>query len=389
MAASKQLDILALEPFYGGERRAMLETVVRCSRHRWTLLKLPPRRMERRLTTAANWFAEQLSRHWVGRVDLLFTSEAMNLASLFRLTPALATYPSVVYFHANQLPDPAVAGDKPTDLVNLSTASAAAEVWFNSAYHQQTFLSRAASLVGRHPELSSRDPIPELRARSRVMPPPVDWSLVDEVVSGAAGEVVRRNPRAVFFETRDADVKLLNEGLAVARRRGVSFNAITVGPVDQLDPALPRWTVSEHDDVGQVRAMAESAVFLSAKPEAPFDYQLVRALIAGCRPVLPYSGAYPDLLPPALHVSTLYDSDPEGLADALEMALEATSATPPAPWPHADFHQTFKAYEAIAACRGFDERLEQMVSEYDARHPRRAKGPGARPEGKPASGLEL
>ena len=182
MAASKQLDILALEPFYGGERRAMLETVVRCSRHRWTLLKLPPRRIERRLTTAANWFAEQLSRHWVGRMDLLFTSEAMNLASLFRLTPALATYPSVVYFHANQLPDPAVAGSKPTDLVNLSTASAAAEVWFNSAYHQQTFLSRAAALVGRHPELSSRDPMPELRARSRVMPPPVDWSTVDEVV---------------------------------------------------------------------------------------------------------------------------------------------------------------------------------------------------------------
>src|SRR5438477_13123292 len=58
---SSQLDILALEPFYGGIRRSMLETVVRLSRHRWTLLKLPPRRIERRLTTAANWFSEQLS----------------------------------------------------------------------------------------------------------------------------------------------------------------------------------------------------------------------------------------------------------------------------------------------------------------------------------------
>src|SRR5665213_3991765 len=101
-----QLDILALEPFYGGVRRSMLETVIRCSRHRWTVLKLPPRRIERRLSVAANWFAEQLSRHWSGRVDLLFTSEAMNLSSLYRLVPALARQPSVVYFHDNQLPDP-------------------------------------------------------------------------------------------------------------------------------------------------------------------------------------------------------------------------------------------------------------------------------------------
>ena len=97
--------------------------------------------------------------------------------------------------------------------------------------------------------------------------------------------------------------------------------------------------------------------------------------------MLPYSGAYPDLLPPALHVSSLYDSDPEGLADALEMALEATSATPPAAWPHADFHQTFRAYEAIAACRGFDERLEQLVAEHEARHPPQ---PEARPHARKA-----
>src|SRR5688500_20288766 len=88
--SAPQLDILALEPFYGGARRAMLETIVRCSRHRWTVLKLPPRRIERRLAVAANWFAEQLTRHWVGRVDLVFTSEAMNVTSLFELMPQIA-----------------------------------------------------------------------------------------------------------------------------------------------------------------------------------------------------------------------------------------------------------------------------------------------------------
>src|SRR5579862_8481051 len=100
-----QLHILALEPFYGGLRKSVLEMLIKNSRHHWTLLKLPPRRMERRLAAAANWFSEQLARHWAGRVDVLFTSEAMNLADLVRLLPVLSQKPSVVYFHSNQLPD--------------------------------------------------------------------------------------------------------------------------------------------------------------------------------------------------------------------------------------------------------------------------------------------
>src|SRR5689334_24259159 len=102
----KQLDILALEPFFGGVRRSMLETVVRYSRHRWTVLKLPPRKIERRLIAASHWFSEQLTRHWVGRVDLLFTSEALNLFDFLRMMPALRKKPAVVYFHSNQLPHP-------------------------------------------------------------------------------------------------------------------------------------------------------------------------------------------------------------------------------------------------------------------------------------------
>src|SRR6266478_3562319 len=151
---STQLDILALEPFFGGARKAMLETIMRHSRHRWTLFKLPPRRIERRLTAAAHWFSEQLTRHWVGRVDLLFTSEAMNLADLYRLMPSLIKKPAVVYFHNNQLPHPDSTSDKPLDMANLNTATAATEIWFNSLFHLREFLSRASAYVVRHSELS-------------------------------------------------------------------------------------------------------------------------------------------------------------------------------------------------------------------------------------------
>lgn len=247
---AKQLDILALEPFFGGARRAMLETVVRCSRHRWTVLKLP-----RRLAAAAIWFAEQISRHWVGGLDVLFTSEAMNLASLYQLAPQLARHPSVAYFHEHQLPDLTARQrhvDEPLDLVNLSTAQAAEEIWFNSAYHRESFMRRAAALVDRHPELSGRDPIRRIRSKAQLVPPPVDLDLVHEVGDASA---IPREPHRAFVETRGADVPLLNGALAILRRRGVPISVVTVGPLDGLDPAVPRAAIAERDDAAELRGM--------------------------------------------------------------------------------------------------------------------------------------
>lgn len=386
---STQLDILALEPFYGGIRRSMLETVIRCSRHRWTLLKLPPRRIERRLSVAANWFAEQLSRHWSGRVDLLFTSEAMNLASLYQLVPVLARQPSVVYFHDNQLPDPeaplggpsryddpprllysrtSTAGavapppppvmpsrDGPVELVNLNTATAATEIWFNSLYHLRTFLGKASKLVTRHRELSSHNPMADVTAKAQVMAPPIDLNLVSHVKTTM--KVPPRDRRAVFVDTRDADMGLLNASLAALAARGQKLRLITVGPVVALSDQWPRRTISENDDVAHVAGLLEAGVVLSVKPGAACDLQVIRGLLAGCKPVLPDVGVYAELLPGSLHKDCLYGPSADALAEHLHNALD-----PLVGWYPPDFRQTLKHFEAIAATRAFDERLNNLAT---------------------------
>ena len=121
---SRQLDILALEPFFGGIRRNMLETLSRTSRHRWNVLTLPPRRMERRLAAAAHWFSEQVCRKGQLQIDVLFTSDGLNLADLYRMCPAVQDHPAVVYFHNNQLPDLAQdVSQQSLDLTNLTSAN--------------------------------------------------------------------------------------------------------------------------------------------------------------------------------------------------------------------------------------------------------------------------
>ena len=354
--SAPQLDILALEPFYGGARRAMLETIVRCSRHRWTVLKLPPRRIERRLAVAANWFAEQLTRHWVGRVDLLFTSEAMNLTSLFELMPQIARKPTVVYFHDNQLPDVHTNTDAPLDLVNLSTAKAATEIWFNSAWHQRTFLARATSVLERHPELGGLEAVWDMQRKMLLVAPPVDLGAVHE----AAGARARRDPTALFVETRDGDVALLDQALAILRGRGQPLRLITVGPVVALPADVPRQALPESDDAAHARGLCEAGAIVSIKPEAACDFLVVRGLAAGCRPVLPASGFYSELLPESLRRAALYDVAPAPLADRIQDAIGA-HALPASAATSSEVRAALKPFDAIATCREIDEKFEELV----------------------------
>jgi len=358
---SSQLDILALEPFYGGVRKAMLETVMRCSRHRWTLLKLPPRRIERRLSAASHWFAEQLSRHWAGKLDLLFTSEALNLADLIRLLPYLDHKPSVVYFHNNQLPDP----DEPRppaahDLVNLNTAQAALELWFNSEFHLNLFAYRAAAMVEQHAELSSRNPVPEMLAKSRVMQPPFDLHLASAI---QMSNPVERQPRTIFVSTRDANMELLNLGLSTLTMRGERFTLLTVGPLEKLSNDFPRTAIDESDDLAQTAAMLRADIFLSTRRWCPVDLYAVRAMTAGCWPILPEDGVYPEMIPKRFRSTCLYDGTPDSLSSRIQDVWHLH--------PDEDgmaavaFLDAIKGFDAITACKAMDERLSALV----ARHP--------------------
>lgn len=356
---STPLDILALEPFYGGPRKAMLDTLIGGSRHRWTLLKLPPRRIERRLAAAAHWFAEQLSMHWPGNIDLIFASEALNLADLYRLVPGLTGKPSVVYFHSNQLSAPGGEDDinapaAPSVLANLSTAAAASELWFNTACHQRTFFERAQALMQRHMESFSRNPLEEIARKCRIMPPPTDLNMPRHVQTASS---VQRDKRTIFVETRDASRQLLNEAFMLLRERGEKFRLITVGPVEGLSDELPRATVPEMDDFGVVQGMLKCGMYISGRADAMWDHRLLMAMAAGCWPIVPMAGFYADLIAPPLDERCLYDCTAEGLAyliqDFWEMEL---------PKGHdAAIRAVLYPYLAAGATMAMDDRISEMV----------------------------
>jgi Holliday junction resolvase-like predicted endonuclease len=354
----RQLDILALEPYFGGVRRSMLETLTRCSRHRWTLMTLPPRRMERRLAAAAHWFTEQLARKASLRIDVLFTGDGLNLADLYRMCPAVRDHPSVCYFHSNQLPDVTQAvSQRPMDLTNLTTATAATEIWFNSKHHVGSFIEGVKDLVSLHKELQMRDPVDDLLAKLHLVPPPVDTQYYREVVGLLSQE---RDPMAVFVETRDANMELLNGALEILHQQKREISLMVCGPVRELVARFPTTIVSETDAAAQVRALLIAGTFVSAKIAAPFDENAVRGMSLGCRPVLPHTGIYPELVPVGLHSECLYDMSADSLASHIH---ESTYL--PALYGLEELTSRLKPYECLPACGIIDQRLDALATAYE------------------------
>ncbi len=369
---ARQLEILALEPYFGGIRRNMLETLVRTSRHRWMLLTLPPRRMERRLAAAAHWFAEQISRRSIGHFDVLFTCDALNLADLYRLSPAVTNHPSVVYFHTNQLPDPAHGSDPESvlDLTNLNTATAASEIWFNSQYHASSFMEGIDGLVSVHQELQSRNPTDDLQAKLQLVPPPVDLNWAREIATQLSLE---RDPNALFVETRDANIELLNAALTTLHNEKHTINLVVVGKADELVTCFPIRVIAETDVPGQIRGLLTSSTFVSTRIAAPFDENAVRAMSLGCRPVLPHTGCYPEIVPRGLHTECLYDMSAESLAALLHEALCLLPM-----YRLDELTARLKSFDAITACSVIDDRLDALASAHVARAPKLDRPPTRR-----------
>jgi hypothetical protein len=367
---STQLDILALEPYYGGARKAMLETLIRCSRHRWTVLKLPARRMERRLAAAAHWFGEQLSLHWVGHVDLLFVSDALNLGDLYRLVPALSGKPSVAYFHTNFLPaagaidesDPDMAAAAAAVIANLSTAAAANELWFNSIYHHKTFLHRATAFLQRHAQTFARSPLSDLAKKTRVMVPPTDLHLAEHANQS---HPTGREAKTLFVDTRDADCQLISDGLQELQLSTDDFKLLTVGPTSGLSKRLTIEPIAD-DESSIMKAMLRSSIAISGRHEPNWDLGMMTALAAGCWPVAPVGGFYSELIPKPLSERCLYESKPEALAATIQDFWELQL-----PDGHADqIRNSLRRFNPITASKAMDERFSELAALGVAHGPR-------------------
>ncbi|WP_372896809.1 DUF3524 domain-containing protein [Stieleria sp.] len=176
------MQVLAIEPYYGGSHQAFLDGVIAGSRHRWSLATLPARHWKWRMRSApvqlCPLVADLVQSHGVPEVvlasDMLDLPTWLGLASRDARFRWLGDVPVVTYFHENQWAYPQ-APDARTDhhfgFTNLLTAAASDACWFNSEFNRRTFFELSRDFISRMPDARQAIDLTEIEHASRVIAP--------------------------------------------------------------------------------------------------------------------------------------------------------------------------------------------------------------------------
>jgi glycosyltransferase involved in cell wall biosynthesis len=343
--------LLVLEPYFGGSHRAVLECLLPATGWEVDLLTLPARKWKWRMRGAAITFAEEARRldaewrrkHSGGelaragahaRWDAVFASTFLNLAEFKGLAgDAVAGTPAVVYFHENQLVYPNRHNeewDLQFPLTNVTSALAADEVWFNTAWNRDGFLQGIEPFMRQFPDHHPKGLASRIEAKSRVLHPPFDPAPFD-------GAALTREARCrIVWPHRwehDKDPDAFFRAITQLASEGLDFEVAVAGQTfretreafEHAGRGLGERLVHLGAPDGReayARLLAGSDVAVSTAVNEFFGLAMVEAAYAGCYPLVPDRLAYPEIYPPEMRY---------GSTDALVARLRSLIAERPAP----------------------------------------------------------
>ncbi len=312
----KQLRILALEPYYGGSHRAVLDGLVAHIGADWTLLTLPARKWKWRMRGAAITMAEQAASLPAEPFDLIFASTFVNLAEFKGLVGMpLAAVPTIVYFHENQLVYPnrhTAEWDYQFPLTNITSALSADRCIFNTQWNLDQFVGAIPGFIREFPDNHPTGLAERIAEKSQVIHPPFDPAVFDAtpLVRGERARIVwphrwehDKNPEAFF----SAVAELADEGLdfevAVA---GQAFRDVPEVIADAERVLGDRLVHLGEPETREEYAalLAGSDIAVSTADNEFFGLAMVEAAFAGCWPLVPDRLAYPEIYPAEMRYST-------------------------------------------------------------------------------------
>lgn len=311
--STKPLRILAVEPYYGGSHRAVLDGLVERYPAEWTLLTLPARKWKWRMRGAAITLADRLHECRGAAdepaFDLVFASTFVNLCEFMALAgPPVRGVPTIVYFHENQLVYPnrhTAEWDFQFPLTNITSALAATHCAFNTRWNLDRFVGEIPAFLKNFPDAVPRGVAERIAAKSSVVSPPFDGAPFDAV------PVVRDPvPRIVWPHRWEHDkhpeefVSALHE----LDRRGLAFEVAFAGQVFRDRPeAIERALAFLGDRVvpyderegrgAYARLLRSSDIAVSTANNEFFGIAMMEAAYAGCDCLVPDRLAYPELYP--------------------------------------------------------------------------------------------
>jgi glycosyltransferase involved in cell wall biosynthesis len=369
------MEILALEPYYGGSHRAFIDGLLSLSRHNWTALTLPAHKWKWRMRHSAITFAQQVSAllekgpNW----DVVFCSDMLNLAEFLALAPAeIAALPKVIYFHENQLTYPVRVEDERDyqfAMTNLTSALAADAVWFNSQFHMESFLDALVKFLKSMPDHQPLESIGKIRAKASVYPPGVSDFLPRATREPGSMRILW----AARWE-HDKNPEDFFEALGILTKKNIQFKVSVIGQSFRDRPEIfdkAHHQFKDHiDDWGYQQSRAEyervlgrADVVVSTAKHEFFGIGVVEAIAAGAYPLVPKRLSYPEIIGLGKIKGAeqfFYDGTVRNLVDRLcELAIRIINGEL---WPATINPSTLTdKFRWHNLARHYDEALEQIL----------------------------
>ena len=341
------MNVLALEPWYGGSHQRFLDGLIEHSAHDIRPVTMPGRfwrwRMEGGGVTLAKKVRSVIEEGF--EPDLLFATDMVNVPAVLSLARSrLQDVPVLLYFHENQLTYP-LPPDRERErayaITNYLSALAADRVVFNSQFHFDEFIEALPQLLRDFPDFTNMHTVRDLREKSTVLHLGMDLSAHDAYegvrttrsLHSTTPPVVLWNQRWEYDKNPSAFFRVMNR----LDDAGVPFQLILAGKHFQEQPeefeqAFERYAERilhygyAEDFAEYSRLLHRADIVVSTARHEFFGVAVQEAIYCGCHPVLPNRLSYPELIPethhePLRHAPILYENE-DHLFDILRDILE-------------------------------------------------------------------
>lgn len=333
-----RMNVLALEPWYGGSHRDFLDGLMKHSRHNFTAVTMAARFWKWRMHGGAVTMARKAEEHVQqnGKPDIIFATDMVNLSAFLALARAsLSDVPVVLYMHENQLTYP-LPEDQKRDYtyayINYLACLSADHIIFNSSYHYDEFMEALPGLLRMFPDYTHLNTVARIRDRCSVVHLGMNLDEHDRYAGsffqhqwgpGMDPPIVLWNQRWEYDKNPDAFFRLMNR----LDDMGLSFRLILAGEHFEVQPveferAFERYAERiihygyAEDFAEYSKLLHRSDIVISTSIHEYFGISILEAIYCGCHPILPNRLSYPELIPeslhsPLLHAPILYDNDEE------------------------------------------------------------------------------
>jgi len=313
------MDIVLLEPYYGGSHKTWANGYQQHSKHNIHLITLPAQFWKWRMQGGAISLARLIQT----KPDVILASSMIDLSIFRSLTyRELGDVPIAMYFHENQLSYPQNQRQHHGwryGFINYVSALVADANLFNSPYHLKDFVEQLPRLLKHFADYNELETIDTISEKSSVLPVGINLKRFDNYQTN---KQPKKTPLILWNHRweEDKNPQLFVDSLIELHQAGYDFEVAITGENFQQEPKVFQIAREQLGDkviqLGYLESFAEYADLLwqadyivSTAYQEFFGISVSEAIYCNCIPILPHRLNYPNLIPVERHQHCLYKRD--------------------------------------------------------------------------------